>query len=371
MLAAWSIVLLVALSAIVGMASFNMDRIDRASERDYPWKWESSFHVPMVLAVILSAMAAARVALLAGRLPRVGGTPEEACRENYKRCMVGLGAALLAFAILTIVALSGFAYSGTLPRIFGFAKSAPGTLGPTTGSKIDQMVLLLVSLIMSLLGALFYVTNSLREKRKATEEFDWTIFWSGLWYRLGEAVLFTIVFFLAIRRFSDPGTDAWLPLLALFLGMCVTAGERLVFGLARRVFGAVEAFLPLEKADVSGAFDSLMPDEPTALKAVRVDAKSIEVNWDRPKGGPSVRGYKVVARVGSAGQWQKAATTTADQLKTTLIGLPATEDVAVRVIAHNDAGESDPTQPAVVIAQSKPEPRLEVTAVNKKKDGDE
>jgi hypothetical protein len=255
---------------------------------------------------------------------------------------------------MTVTALAGFSYSGVLGRIFGFAKGV-NTLPPTTGaSGVDTMVLLFSSLLMALLGALFYVTNSLQEKRrKGMEDFDWSIFWSGLWYRLGEAVLFTIVFFVAIRRFAPEGSDEWLPILALFLGMSVTAGERLVFGLARRVFLAVGALLPLDSSDVNNAFDALMPDTPTNLKAGREPDGTILVRWDRPGKGATIRGFKVEIKPIDSGVWRTAEKRDASEDSAVLTGVRTEVDHSIRVLAYNDAGDSDPTQAVVIKASPK------------------
>ncbi|HYE63535.1 MAG TPA: fibronectin type III domain-containing protein [Phycisphaerales bacterium] len=313
------------------------------------WVWDPYFHVPIIAALLLTAFSGYFLGRAIRLLPEPRGTNEEISRENYKRCLVGLGSGLLAATIITVTALAGFAYSGVLGRIFGFARNL-SSLPPTTGpAGVDTMVLLFSSLLMALLGALFYVTNSLHEKRrKGMEDFDWSIFWSGLWYRLGEAVLFTIVFFVAIRRFAPEGSDEWLPILALFLGMSVTAGERLVFGLARRVFLAVGALLPLEGADVNNAFDALMPDSPTNLKAGREADGTILVRWERPTTGPTVRGFKIELRPSDSGVWRSVDKREAGENSAVLIGIRADIDHSVRVVAFNDAGESDPT-PAVAV----------------------
>jgi hypothetical protein len=106
---------------------------------------------------------------------------------------------------------------------------------------------LVISLAMSILGALFFVVNSLRRKRQRDDVYDSSKFWSGLWFRLGEAVIFTVVFFLAFRQ-QITGGDQFLPLIALLLGMFVTTGETLVFGLAQRVLRAAAALVASEDA---------------------------------------------------------------------------------------------------------------------------
>jgi hypothetical protein len=147
--------------------------------------------------------------------------------------------------------------------------------------------LLSLSTMMSLFGASFYVVNQVRTKRPQliaespidasftmldpaapssrspaslsaregqtaadepkethSEPFDVHAFWSGAFFRVGEAVLFTFAFFWLIWT-SDRRTEVvWLPVLGLFVGMFVKTGEAIIFRLGMRVLSAVEALLP-------------------------------------------------------------------------------------------------------------------------------
>jgi hypothetical protein len=153
--------------------------------------------------------------------------------------------------------------------------------------------LLSLSTMMSLFGASFYVVNQVRTKRpqlitespgdaslamlnpaappsagpssvtgrdgqttnekpkeNRSEPFDVHAFWSGAFFRVGEAVLFTFAFFWLIWT-SDRRTEVvWLPVLGLFVGMFVKTGEAIIFRLGMRVLSAVEALLP---SSASGA----------------------------------------------------------------------------------------------------------------------
>jgi hypothetical protein len=119
---------------------------------------------------------------------------------------------------------------------------------------------ILVAWLMSVLGALFFITNRLWLKGFGqsgdTQEFQKERFWAGFFMRLGEAQIFTLVMILVLATgsgsfsVSGEGTQSivfsykWLPLVGLMLGMFVKSGERIVFGLANRLFAAMEAFLP-------------------------------------------------------------------------------------------------------------------------------
>lgn len=111
--------------------------------------------------------------------------------------------------------------------------------------------LVMASCGMSILGALFFVANSLREKRTAGEQFVVGMFWSGLAFRLGEAVLFTFAFFWLFWKYLDRDYT-WLPILALFLGMFVKTGETLIFGIGKRILMASASLFPTEPARDGG-----------------------------------------------------------------------------------------------------------------------
>lgn len=88
-------------------------------------------------------------------------------------------------------------------------------------------------------------TNTLVTKpTEKGESFDEHAFWSGAFFRVGEAVLFTFAFFWLMWTSDESGNIAWLPVLALFIGMFVKTGETIVFRLGTRALSAAEAMLP-------------------------------------------------------------------------------------------------------------------------------
>lgn len=81
-------------------------------------------------------------------------------------------------------------------------------------------------------------------KHDQAEPFDAHAFWSGGFFRVGEAVLFTFAFFWLIWTSNRRNDVIWLPVLGLFVGMFVKTGEAIIFRLGMRVLSAVEALLP-------------------------------------------------------------------------------------------------------------------------------
>jgi hypothetical protein len=80
--------------------------------------------------------------------------------------------------------------------------------------------------------------------RTTEEPFDVHKFWSGTFFRIGEAVLFTFTFFWLLWSSQRTEYAVWLPVLALFVGMFVKTGETIIFRLGMRILSAAEAFLP-------------------------------------------------------------------------------------------------------------------------------
>lgn len=185
---------------------------------------------------MLTAFVAAGLALT--RFGQRGKSADLTDDDRYGYSLVGLGYTLLVVGALNIIAFSGFVAAGYIDRIL------PSGTMKTDGdpNAAFVMVRLMDALGMALLGALFFVTNSMRRKRDRREPYNTSKFWGGLWYRLGEAVLFTVVFFLGLRYYASSNEDL-LPIVALFLGMFVTSGETLVFGLAQRVLRAATALV--------------------------------------------------------------------------------------------------------------------------------
>lgn len=99
--------------------------------------------------------------------------------------------------------------------------------------------------------------------RKSTEEpFDAHSFWSGAFFRIGEAVLFTFAFFWLIWTSAGSEFLVWLPVLALFVGMFVKTGETIVFRLGLRILSAAEALLPAGPGAVRFESAAVRHDDP-------------------------------------------------------------------------------------------------------------
>jgi hypothetical protein len=76
------------------------------------------------------------------------------------------------------------------------------------------------------------------------ERFDVYAFWSGAFFRVGEAVLFTFAFFWLLWTSGDRAHVIWMPVLGLFVGMFVRTGEAVVFRLGERLLLATQSLLP-------------------------------------------------------------------------------------------------------------------------------
>lgn len=149
-----------------------------------------------------------------------------------------------------------------------------GTLPRNYSTRCTKLAMfLIVSCSAAMLGTLFYTATSLRSIRDAhddpardTEGFSEHKFWGGLWYRLGESNIFALVLFLLfwmiigtdVSTLADDGFLAWIPLeyaslpiLALFLGMFVTTGERLLFGISKAITHWIERVLPADDGQPS------------------------------------------------------------------------------------------------------------------------
>lgn len=249
--------------------------------------------------------------------------------------LVGVGAALLLVALVNHVVIAAFAWSigrpGRLPASAPSTSDAPevvdrfGTgvreagdgllwdspfmadLKQLFGGSPDEAVLVVMLLIVSssvaILGALFYFATSLWAKMKTNdgERFDRSKFWAGLWFRLGEAVLFNLVLFLVIRNYA-PDESLLLPIGSLFVGMFLKSGEQMISGLADRLFAALAALIPTtirpETPEQLDEFDCVVTDLP-AEQATRATAmKQIKAAISRLKGVKRpVRGDVATGRI--------------------------------------------------------------------------
>lgn len=211
----------------------------------------------------------------------------------FGRALVGIGFFLLLDALLNVIALSGFASHGTDQYIFRpnvpLSQLYPGiTNAPAKAAKqaaadsepsssqtedkakkqdystskegnqptaIDQLtprqrhlitaIQLICALGFTLMGALFFFAKSLWEKMQSTPpvQYDHRIFWAGLWFRLGESIVFTIAVFVALLFQQHSDAAAWMPLIALVIGLSVKATENLIAGLCERILAAVNGLI--------------------------------------------------------------------------------------------------------------------------------
>lgn len=186
----------------------------------------------------------------------------EADRQLYSTHLVGVGAALLILAITSVVIMAGLAWTQALSQpseaepqaqVAHFAGADAETGAEETAEEdaaIQQTPSVPISIfgkspeqaglaafvlglaaLMSVLGAMFFFATSLWAKLKADpiEPFRERVFWAGMWYRIGEAVLFGVVLFLVLLSFAEEHL-LLLPLASLLVGMFLKPGERLING---------------------------------------------------------------------------------------------------------------------------------------------
>lgn len=156
-------------------------------------------------------------------------------RYLYYKHLLGLGVYLVGATTVGIAALAGLLVTGRLQLL---AAQPP--------EQHSVGVIVLMSSLLALLGALFYVCNAIRkksERKKPDEPFDIGWFWAGIFLRVGEALIFTLVLFLLFSMQNSPDYRMLL-LTSLLIGMFIKTGERVIFGIAQRVFAAVETLVP-------------------------------------------------------------------------------------------------------------------------------
>lgn len=187
--------------------------------------------------------------------------------SRFARSRIGLGYSLLLMGLLNMTAFAGLAQSELLPQVF--PKKGAFAAGNPIDSNKDQKqpsikiswikakaIQLVISTGMACFGALFFLYNELYKLEKKAREgeegnnyikYDIRAFWAGTWFRLGEAVLFTVLFFLAFYTHMLPVTENLgpysLPFIALFLGMFVKSAEKMVQGMSERVLGMIDALV--------------------------------------------------------------------------------------------------------------------------------
>jgi hypothetical protein len=216
---------------------------------------------------------------------------------TFTRYLIGIGYFLFVDAVVNMVAIAGIAHSGRLEQIFpvgdGALKSEPVSKGAvswlegflrffgwTDSEKPTVLtVILMLSLGMALLGALLYFAKALWNKFDAQIElFDRNVFWGGLWFRLAEAIVFTIALFLFFQFRGANKTINYLPMIGLLVGLTVKSSEALIFGLAERVL-----------ASITGLIEG-RPATPAPPAAPALTITKIKPTKARPGGDVTVEG---------------------------------------------------------------------------------
>jgi hypothetical protein len=226
--------------------------------------------------VPLTAIGAVMLGWAMARFPKQVGQLEDEAEENpepvrstelYGIYLVGIGFALLLQAVMCSIVFA--AVSSSVGQRLSLSQAAQATQTASTvqtstvtdagirelaklfGNSSEQAFFIVglfaLSTLVATLGALFFFATALWTKMAEPERdpFDRRVFWGGLWFRLGEAILFNLVFFLVLRYYADT-QFLILPLVSLLVGMFLKTGESLVSGIATRVFAAIQALIPTD-----------------------------------------------------------------------------------------------------------------------------
>lgn len=109
---------------------------------------------------------------------------------------------------------------------------------------------------------------------------------------------------------------------------------------------------PLELPDgviIKNKFDE--PSAPGKPQVVDWDEKHVDLEWPQPKsdGGKPITGYIVQKKEKGSPYWSNAVTVPGNKTKCSVPDLVEGQDYEFRVIAVNDAGQSEPSEPSDVI----------------------
>jgi hypothetical protein len=225
-------------------------------------EWQAT--VPLAaIGAVLFGWAMLRIPKQAGQLEDEADAKLEPVRstELYGIYLVGLGFALLLQALACSIVFAAVSWSVGQRLDPGFAQAPvqPGAIadpavrdlarlfGNSSAQAFFIVGLFALSSLVATLGALFFFATSLWAKMNQPERetFDRRLFWGGLWFRIGEAILFNLVFFLVLRFYASE-QYLILPLVSLLVGMFLKAGESLVSGIATRVFASIQALIPTD-----------------------------------------------------------------------------------------------------------------------------
>lgn len=249
------------------------------------------------------------------------------------RYRIALGCSVVLVALVGASAILGFAAGDHLGLIIKPTVSDAESEGRTTPPEAGQVIAeLCISLILAVGGALFFLANLMHEGKLA-EEFIEVDFWGTLWFRIGEAILFTIVLFYLIYSVSPGSSIVSLPLSSLLLGMFIPLGETLVFNIAKRL---VRSLVALVGSDEDSAIE-----QPTLTDVVwRVVDGDIHVQVVATKLREGEKRRYVVEIDHGDGTWRNVA-----QFSTTAFSFQRPEGLAplkLRVVAINQTGWGGP-----------------------------
>ena len=160
------------------------------------------------------------------------------------------GLALTAASMIALSGIAGMVFHGTIQLEY-LAKSLDAVVRDRDGWA--EAVHVMSAGGLSLVGVTFFIAHAVRQSVK-TEDFHRGKFWTGMLFRIGEAVIFTLVFVLIgsfqVAQQQEPLIHyKVLPVLGLFMGMFVKTGETVIFGLAAAVFEMAQRALPTRRVN--------------------------------------------------------------------------------------------------------------------------
>ncbi len=254
-----------------------------------------------------------------------GNLSDHTDRHLYNRFLSFLGVLMAILVLDVAVVIGGLIKQGYLTVPLSLSTDRVGGRG----------LILIISCGLAVLGSVFFTANSLHRKQ-SREEFNVDQFWSGFWFRLGESVLFALVLFLIIiARLEEP--DKWLALLiptALLIGMFVKTGERLIFGMAERIFAMMKGILPVSDAAITPK-----PGQPRNL-AVTKQTDQLILEWEEPISRAPVDSYRIYKDEEPSHFAETHATVRRLEVE-------AGASTKIKVAAFNQSGEGKPIFTAV------------------------
>ena len=216
--------------------------------------------------------------------------------EEYDKALITIGVILVTLGVLMFAALAGLSANNNLEEIL-HDKSKDVSIGDTSDGvndiKARDLVLhgdqrsggndnriitplrILLLLGFTILGNLFFIAGTLRRKRNELVQtqcqktqpnlsFSRCRLWGGTLYRLGEAILFSIVLFLAMESGMidiREEQSIFLLLVGLLMAMFVKPAEQLINGVSLRLFDAVDGLVSTKMAKYTPKDD----DSPVVL----------------------------------------------------------------------------------------------------------